>query len=124
MSQEIHKLIDGVYETWNAGDAAAYAALFTEDADYITYFGLRLKGRQAIDEGHRDLFKMPIKIEAADEPSVRMLSDTDALVIATGASVVNGEREPGRDSVLTYTAVHTPDGWRFASFQNTRVGRP
>jgi uncharacterized protein (TIGR02246 family) len=124
MSQEIHKLIDGVYETWNAGDAAAYAALFTEDADYITYFGLRLKGRQAIDEGHRDLFKMPIKIEAADEPSVRMLSDTVALVIATGASVVNGEREPGRDSVLTYTAVHTPDGWRFASFQNTRVGRP
>jgi uncharacterized protein (TIGR02246 family) len=124
MSQEIHNLIDSVYETWNAGDAAAYAALFTEDADYITYFGLRLKGRQAIDEGHRDLFKMPIKIEAADEPSVRMLSDTVALVIATGASVVNGEREPGRDSVLTYTAVHTPDGWRFASFQNTRVGRP
>ena len=124
MSQEIHNLIDSVYETWNAGDAAAYAALFTEDADYITYFGLRLKGRQAIDEGHRDLFKMPIKIEAADEPSVRMLSDTVALVIATGASVVNGEREPGRDSVLTYTAVHTPEGWRFASFQNTRVGRP
>ncbi|MET7999994.1 SgcJ/EcaC family oxidoreductase [Nonomuraea glycinis] len=124
MSQEIHNLIDSVYETWNAGDAAAYAALFTEDADYITYFGLRLKGRQAIDEGHRDLFKMPIKIEAVDEPSVRMLSDTVALVIATGASVVNGEREPGRDSVLTYTAVHTPEGWRFASFQNTRVGRP
>ncbi|MFI7453571.1 SgcJ/EcaC family oxidoreductase [Nonomuraea sp. NPDC049714] len=124
MSQEIHNLIDGVYETWNAGDAAAYAALFTEDADYITYFGLHLKGRQAIDEVHRDLFKMPIKLDAGGEPSVKMLSDTVALMIATGGSVVDGRREPGRDSILTYTAVHTPEGWRFASFQNTRVGRP
>ncbi|MFG1948217.1 SgcJ/EcaC family oxidoreductase [Nonomuraea sp. NPDC048826] len=124
MSAEIRQLVDRVQETWNAGDAAAYAALFTEDADYITYFGLNMKGRQAIEDGHRQLFTMPIKLESRGEPVIRMLGDGVALVIATGGSTVDGERVDGRDSVLTYTAVRTPEGWRFASFQNTRVGRP
>ncbi|WP_336214042.1 SgcJ/EcaC family oxidoreductase [Nonomuraea sp. LPB2021202275-12-8] len=124
MSQEIRHLLDGVHKTWNAGDATGYAALFTEDADYITYFGLLVKGRQAIGDLHRDLFKMPIKLDGPGEPSVRFLSDTVALMIATGGSVVEGRRDPARDSVLTYTAVRTPEGWRLSSFQNTRVSRP
>ncbi|MDA0632195.1 SgcJ/EcaC family oxidoreductase [Nonomuraea sp. MCN248] len=124
MSAEIRQLLDRVFETWNAGDAAAYAALFTEDADYITYFGFTMKGRQAIEDGHRQLFTMPIKLERRDEPAIRMLGDGVALVIATGGSTVDGEPDPDRDSVLGYTAVRTPEGWRFASFQNTRAGRP
>ena len=124
MSAEIHRLLDRVREAWNAGDAAAYAALFTEDADYITYFGLNMKGRQAIEDGHRELFTMPIKIEGRGEPAVRMLGDGVALVVATGGSTVEGKPDPSRDSVLTYTAVETQEGWRFASFQNTRVSRP
>ena len=124
MSAEIHRLLDRVREAWNAGDAAAYAALFTEDADYITYFGLNMKGRQAIEDGHRQLFTMPIKLERRGEPAIRMLGDGVALVITTGGSTVGGEPDPGRDSVVGYTAVRTPGGWRFASFQNTRVGRP
>ncbi|MEV4104468.1 SgcJ/EcaC family oxidoreductase [Nonomuraea sp. NPDC049649] len=124
MSAEIRDLLDRVYETWNAGDAAAYARLFTEDADYITYFGATMKGRQAIEEGHRKLFTMPIKLESRGEPAIRTLGDGVALIIATGGSTVDGAPDPGRDSILTYTAVRTPEGWRFASFQNTRVSQP
>lgn len=124
MSAEIRRLLDRVHEFWNAGDAAAYAALFTADADYITYFGANVKGRQAIEDAHRQLFTMPIKLESRGEPAIRELGDGVALVIATGGSTVDGEPEPERDSVLTYTAVRTPEGWRFASFQNTRVSRP
>lgn len=123
--EEISRLMQRMTDTWNAGDAAGYAALFTPDADYITFFGLHLKGRQAIEETHRALFRTPIKLDESDtEPSVRLLSDDVALVITAGASSVDGVPDPARDSVITLTAVRAEEGWRFASFQNTRVGRP
>ncbi|WP_188188883.1 SgcJ/EcaC family oxidoreductase [Nonomuraea sp. SYSU D8015] len=125
MSTEIVRLLSRLAETWNAGDAAGYAGLFTEDADYITFFGLHLKGRQAIEDVHRDLFKTSIKLAGGDgEPQIRSLSDDVALAIITGGSTVDGEQDPSRASIVTLTALRTPEGWRFASFQNTRVSRP
>ncbi|SDM10653.1 SgcJ/EcaC family oxidoreductase [Nonomuraea jiangxiensis] len=125
MSTEIVRLLARLGETWNAGDARAYAELFTPDADYITFFGLHLKGRQAIEDVHKELFRTPIKLtEGGPEPQIRALSDDVALVVSGGGSTVDGRPDPGRDSIVTFTAVRTPDGWRFASFQNTRVSRP
>ncbi|MEU6713878.1 SgcJ/EcaC family oxidoreductase [Nonomuraea sp. NPDC046802] len=125
MSTEIVRLLTRMAETWNAGDAAGYAGLFTEDADYITFFGLHMKGRRAIEESHRELFKLPIKLDSGGgQPLIRALTDDVALVISGGSSSVDGEHDPSRESVITLTALRTPEGWRFASFQNTRVSRP
>ncbi|MGN9837604.1 SgcJ/EcaC family oxidoreductase [Nonomuraea sp. H19] len=125
MSAEIVHLLARMGETWNAGDARAYAELFTPDADYITFFGLHLEGRQAIEDVHRELFKTSIKLEeGGQEPRIKRLSDDVALVISGGGSTVNGEPDPSRASIVTLTAVRTPEGWRLASFQNTRVSRP
>ncbi|XVQ84357.1 SgcJ/EcaC family oxidoreductase [Microbispora siamensis] len=52
MSDDIHRLLDALTAAWNDGDAAAFAGTFTEDADYVTYFGLRIEGRQAIEDSH------------------------------------------------------------------------
>jgi ketosteroid isomerase-like protein len=68
--QAILKVLDGLAAAWNAGDAAAHARPFVEDAD----------------------------------------------------SSVSGAETPdeGRESTLTYVLVREDDGWRIASFQNTR----
>ncbi|WP_431920714.1 SgcJ/EcaC family oxidoreductase [Nonomuraea jabiensis] len=125
MSAEIVRLLARIPETWNSGDAEGYAALFTEDADYITFFGQHLEGRQAIEEAHRELFKLDIKLEGGGgRPLVKPLTDDVALVIVGGGSSVNGAADPSRQSVITLTALRTPEGWRFASFQNTRVSAP
>lgn len=124
-TEPIERLLQRLTETWNAGDAAAYADLFTEDADYITFFGLRMRGRTEIEEGHRELFRMPIKLEPAGAGAeIKTLTDGAALIIAGGASTVDGQPDPSRNSIVTLTAVAGADGWRFASFQNTRVSDP
>ncbi|NUR91769.1 MAG: SgcJ/EcaC family oxidoreductase [Nonomuraea sp.] len=125
MSKEIIHLLNRMTETWNAGDSAGYAGLFTEDADYITFFGLHMKGRKAIEEAHRGLFKLDIKLEeGGPEPQIRRLTDDVALVIAGGVSSVDGVLDPSRTSAITLTALRTSEGWRFASFHNTRVSKP
>lgn len=137
IDQEIRKLLDELVAAWNAGDAAAYAGLFTEDADYVTFFGLHTIGRKAIEESHRALFEGPLKgSRIGFAPSagsgreggarVRELGPGVALVVAHGGSALPGQEgpDPDRDSVITLTAVKGDEGWRFASFQNTRVGMP
>lgn len=125
MSEEITRLLERMTETWNAGDSAGYAGLFTEDADYVTFFGLHMKGREAIEEAHRGLFKTSIKLaEGGPEAEIRPLTGDVALVIAHGGSSVDGVPDPSRASLITLTALRTPEGWRFASFHNTRVSRP
>jgi uncharacterized protein (TIGR02246 family) len=122
----IRQLLRQLTDAWNDGDAVRYAAAFTEDADYITFFGLRMHGRKEIEDGHRHLFRLPIKLDSgnAGQAEVKSLADSAALVIVAGGSAVNGETDPARNSIITLTAVDTRDGWRFASFQNTRVSDP
>ncbi|MEO3854067.1 hypothetical protein [Acrocarpospora sp. B8E8] len=40
------------------------------------------------------------------------------------ASAFTEDADPTRNSVISLTAVLTEVGWRFASFQNTRVSDP
>jgi uncharacterized protein (TIGR02246 family) len=125
MPAEIGDLLARLTEAWNSGDAVAYAGLFTEDADYITFFGLHLQGRKAIEEAHRHLFRTPIKLTGGGgAPIVKRLGENVDLVIQGGGSTVDGQPDPSRDSIVTFTVVGTPGARRFASFQNTRVSRP
>ncbi|GAA2417896.1 SgcJ/EcaC family oxidoreductase [Nonomuraea africana] len=119
---QITGLLTRLAEAWNAGDATAYAALFTEDADYISFDGAHSQGREAIESSHRWLFEGPLKGSTMSTTDggvkVKPLADGAVLVISGGGTAVAGRQ---RDSIVSFTAVRTPQGWRFASFQNTRV---
>jgi uncharacterized protein (TIGR02246 family) len=131
MSDEtsVLSLMERLTRAWNDGDAAAFADQFTEDADYITFFGVHLRGRGVIEESHRPLFAGPLKgsrltggTQGEVHPGVRFLSPDVALLVVTGGTTTAGSDgpDPSRDSIMTLTAVRTADRWRFASFQNTR----
>ncbi|MFJ8917140.1 SgcJ/EcaC family oxidoreductase [Amycolatopsis sp. NPDC102389] len=116
-------------DAWNDGDAAAYASHFTEDADYVTFFGMNMPGRTAIESAHRSLFEGPLKgsklVAGSGEPKVRFVRPDVAIVVSGGGSSLSGgQPEPGRESTLTYVLVEESGGWRVASFQNTRVSDP
>ncbi|HEY8457600.1 MAG TPA: SgcJ/EcaC family oxidoreductase [Actinopolymorphaceae bacterium] len=129
----ITALLERMVAAWNAGDAAAFADVFTEDADYITFFGAHLKGRREIEAAHETLFTQALKgsrigssTTGSAGPTIRFLSDDVALVISRGGTVLAGESTPApdRESIMTLTAVRHADGWRLASFQNTRIAPP
>ncbi|MEW9532124.1 SgcJ/EcaC family oxidoreductase [Microbispora sp. NPDC049125] len=132
MSEQIHHLLAALTDAWNAGDAAAYADLFTEDADYVTFFGHHSEGRRAIEEGHRALFEGPLRGSRLASPAsgeggakIRPLGPGVALVVVTGGSALaGGAPDPSRDSIMTLTAVSDGGRWRFASFHNTRISAP
>ncbi|MEC3977237.1 SgcJ/EcaC family oxidoreductase [Amycolatopsis sp. H20-H5] len=129
-TSEVLAVLAALPEAWNAGDAAAYGRLFTEDADYITFFGMNMPGRQAIEDGHRALFEGPLSgmklVEAGSPPRVRFLREDVAVVVAGGGSALDGRGVPGpgRESMLTYVLVRESGGWLIASFHNTRVSDP
>lgn len=126
---EVLAVLDKLADAWNDGDAAAYASLFTEDADYVTFFGMNMPGRAMIESAHRSLFEGPLKgsklVAGGGEPKVRFLRTDVAIVVSGGGSSLSDDKpEPGRESTLTHVLVEEPGGWRVASFQNTRVSDP
>jgi uncharacterized protein (TIGR02246 family) len=126
---EVLAVLTELADAWNDGDATAYARLFTEDADYVTFFGMNMPGRAVIERAHRALFEGPLMgsklVSGGGEPKVRFVRPDVAIVVAGGGSSLAGDQpEPGRASTLTYVLVEEDDGWRVASFQNTRVSDP
>ena len=43
-------------DAWNAGDSTAFAAPFTDRADFVAWDGTHLKGRREIAAFHRQIF--------------------------------------------------------------------
>ena len=107
---------------WDAGDAAAYAREFTDDATYVIYAGIVYEGRAAIERGHVPVFekwqrgsRMRMRVR-----TVRHLGDDVAVVLTEGGI---GKRRIPVNKVQTFTMVRRDGRWRCAAFQNTKKNR-
>ena len=127
MSSSVTETLDRLSAAWNAGDAAAYAAEFTEDATYVVWNGIVLRGRVAVEDSHRWLFDGPLKgsrfAEQSEAPVVRFVRPDVAHVIVAGGIAPDGQDEVSGDraSTVSVLLVETVEGWKVAAFQNTRV---
>ena len=119
---EIRAVMKRLNEAW--GDADAFAAVFTEDAEYITFDGSMVKGRTAIAESHRPLFEgfMRGSHLAGEPPTIRFLTPDVALVHGKGAVIQKHQKKAARRAISTQTNVLIrQDGrWQIAAFHNTR----
>jgi len=111
----IHSLLARLYEAWACGDANGYAACFTENADYITFNGMHLRGRSENADLHGALFRSVLKNTklSAEIESLDLLSSDIALVHTMGSG--------RKKSYQCYVLVKSNAGWQIRSFQNTRV---
>lgn len=119
---EVRALLQQLNEAW--GDADAFAALFTEDADYVTFDGSQVKGRAALAESHRPLFEGLMRGSRlmGQATATRFLTPDVALVHSKGAVIQRRQKRASRRavSVQTNVVVRRNGRWQIAAFQNTR----
>jgi uncharacterized protein (TIGR02246 family) len=119
----VRSLFDRALHAWADGDATAYAACFTPDADYVTFVGSHYQGRAAIEACHVPLFTKLQKGSRLDAEITRLrfLDQDTALVHAHGAVVKGARRRNRRNTkVQTYVAVRQDGSWSFTAFHNTK----
>jgi uncharacterized protein (TIGR02246 family) len=118
----IRELINQQVKGWAAGDPEAYAAVFTPDADYVTFLGSHYEGREAIAASYVPLFRKLLRGSRLqiDITRVRFLTPDVALIHAN-ATVVKKARQRNRRNarVNTSVAVRIDGRWRLAASQNT-----
>ena len=120
----IRALVEQMREGWNAGDGAAFAAVFTTEADYVIVNGQHIRGRDGICAGHEQIFnevyrgsRMEFTVE-----QVRGLSDGVALAHTQShlTFMADGETRH-RNTRFSLVLVKTEGAWQAAAFQNTAI---
>ena len=120
----LHGVVYQLEGAWNAGDASAFAALFTEDADFVHILGGYYTGREAIEAGHRMIFGTIYKGSTVHysvekikfvRPDVALVFLRQHLQFADGAAAQELDGRP------TLVAVKNDDAWQIAALQNTRI---
>ena len=100
-------------DAWNAGDAAAFAAPFTDAADFVAFEGAHLKGRREIASFHQQIFATVVKGTRlqGEVKFVRFLSAVVAVMHSAVRVTLQGQAEasPSRDS-MQLTVVTKHDG--------------
>lgn len=104
---------------FNAGDAKAIAALWTDNAEMIEADGDVIRGRGAIEKAYAEAFKARPKATATVEHgSVRFLGATAAIAEGVMTVTAPGVAEP---DVTKFSAVIVREGeeWKLASVRST-----
>lgn len=122
---QIQDLFERLMRTWTDNDAAAYAACFTDDSDYVSYDGTRAVGRAEHQENHDRLFRGVLAGSAlvGELESIRYITRDVAVVHGTASVLMpwRSKLPKGRLSRQTIVVVRTEDGWRITALHNGRV---
>lgn len=124
MQESLKHVLDLMVAAWDAGDAKAYANLFTEDATYVTFIGTVSRGRAAIARDHEPVLTRfqrgsRMRVRVTD---TRFVGNSLAIVVSEGG-VGKGDRIP-LDKVQTFVFTRGADGtWLCAAFQNSKKNK-
>lgn len=113
-------------EAWGH-DGAAFAATFSEDADFVDVTGGHIRGREAIAESLQagfDTFMAGTRLSGPQQRTVRFPLPDVAVVVTSGNCVLPAGADgcgPEDLSIQTRIAVRRDGRWLFTAFQNNRI---
>jgi uncharacterized protein (TIGR02246 family) len=120
----LSQIVAKLEEAWNAGDSAAFASDFTDDASFIHIYGGRLDGRPAIEAVHRQIFDTIYKGSHNHYmlQGIRFIRPDVAIVFVQARLKFYEAREAREIQARpTMIAVRENGRWQLAAFQNTRI---
>ena len=117
----LRELFARTIEAWGRGDAEAFGAAFTEDADYVIYTGTHYRGRRKIVDVHDALWARFLKNSRlyGEITDIRFPAPDVAVIVSRGGVLRRRASRPRAVKVQTYVAVRRDGGWLFTAFQNT-----
>ncbi len=117
----VRQIIRDLEAAWNNRDGHAYARSFAEDAHYRVIWGFAVEGREAIAQGHQEIFdgryrnsRLEMQIE-----NVRFLRPDVAYVEAS--SHLHNVDMPFEKAIATLVAVKENDQWHAMTFNNAGI---
>lgn len=121
------RLLDEQAAAWQAGDGAAFAATFTEDAHFVSVVGELISGRAslaAVMQEGLDGFMKNTRWSSPRHITIRFPTHDTAVMVTDGVCVLRDGARTCREedlSIQTRGAVKAGGRWLFTSFQNTRI---
>jgi uncharacterized protein (TIGR02246 family) len=125
---KIEAVLAALQDSWNRHDMSAFAAQFTEDADFVNVVGMHQRGRPAIEAQHVAIHKTAFRNSQLRtlSHSVRFLAPQVAVAHVdwemTGhdtSNVKDWSLPEVRKGVLTAVLVSEGDTWRITALHNT-----
>ena len=127
---DISALYQHLLDGWNQRDAAAYAALFAEDASVIGFDGSQMNGRADIVAQIGQIFAdHPTSRYVGKIREVRLLTPDAAILRAVVGMAPPGKSDlnPAVNAIQSLVAARHVGQWLIVLFQNTPAqfhGRP
>jgi uncharacterized protein (TIGR02246 family) len=119
-AMELQKTVTALSEAWNSHDAAAFASLFHDDADFTNVFGMTASGRDGVERFHAPLFATIFRNTRFNVEAIRMRHIRPDVVLMDMRWNMSGAedraKKPWPDRQGLMTAVMTPrnGGWAIA----------
>ena len=120
----IEQIMQRLVDSWNSHDAHGFAANFAEDADFTNVFGMKAKGREAIERFHRPMFETMFRDSRVmlGEIQARLIRPDVAAVdvrwAMTGARDPSGAEWPRRVGLMNLLVTFEAGGWSIAVMHN------
>jgi uncharacterized protein (TIGR02246 family) len=128
-SAAINKLYSDFNHTLNDHDARAMAALFANDADFITIGGTTQHGRAAIEQHMQTLFAGPLKNIHRDVTlrGIRFLRPDTAAIdsdFVTTGIVLNGAEVPRAKGLYDWIVMKRQGHWMIVIWHESNLPQP
>jgi len=120
--QAVLDVLARLYQAWEAGDAEAFVADYTEGASVIQP-GVYEKDREEIRTNMAAAFAGPLSGSrvAARPVDVRFLTGDTAIVVSEDGIIFPGQDAVASEGLVraTWVLVRRDGGWRIASYHNS-----
>ena len=120
----LHGMVYQLEQARNAADGAAFAAPFTEDADFIHILGGYYTGHAAIEAGHRMIFGTIYKgstVRYSVEKIRFLRSDVAMVFLRQYLQFFEDGHARELEGRPTIVAQQVEGKWKIAAMQNTRI---
>jgi uncharacterized protein (TIGR02246 family) len=126
----IHAVMDRFMDAWNHHDAKAFAAVFSEDADFTNVRGVGASGRPKIEAFHAPVFATIFSKSHQEYTDIKtrfLRPDVAAVDVRwkmTGAMDPQGNPWPDRTGLLNFVMIKSNGQWQIVVMHNLDTSAP